>query len=231
MSKTVLEIESMVYCLSEDIACEKLASSVIVTRLQNIYSELQRNHYETSCRVGREDALEARVKELEGKARNRGKLARKVMTQRREIKGYIAEIEKLKAKLVHALDHPGHAALQNVLDVNRSLKIELAQVQAAVVQWVTYDGTEATRPDRRCNEFNIGTVMFFTPLGGGTTMTAVMRPFSACRFPADIDPEDVPDDFEPDEWVWQRVDKPEVVWLAKIGDRWAYLPMPPEASE
>lgn len=144
-----------------------------------------------------------------------------------------ARVKELELELAAAncLDAEASIGAKELMEENRRLKAELAEARAAAVRWVTYDGTEATRPDRRCSEFNIGTVMLNSPLGRGTTMVAVMRPFAACRFPSDLDPEDIPDDFEPDEWVWQRVDKPEVVWLASIGDRWACLPTPPAHFE
>jgi len=135
-----------------------------------------------------------------------------------------------RVKELEYLDGEASIGAKELMDENKRLQAELAQAEAAAVQWVEYDGTEVTRPKRWGNEFNIGAVMFFTPLCGGTVMVARMMPFSACRFPSDIDPEDIPDDFEPDEWVWQRVDKFDVVWLARPGDRWAYLPKPIEGE-
>lgn len=84
------------------------------------------------------------------------------------------------------------------------LESELAQARAAAVQWVTYDGTPETLP------------------GPGRWAMVILaghlEPLAAlCLLHIDLDCA----------MSWASSDKD---WLVSRGDRWAYLPTPPEAS-
>ncbi len=102
--------------------------------------------------------MEQRLKKA---TRNRGKLVRRVMNQRREIKNYIAEITKLKTALmgfVHegtkltkqlheAKGHPFAKSWQDLIfdlrldNMSRdSAATQIKTWKETAVNWVTYDG-------------------------------------------------------------------------------------------
>jgi len=84
------------------------------------------------------------------------------------------------------------------------LESELAQVQAAAVQWVTYTGEPKTLP-------GIGCTVLFDAGEDGSIVVYYRR--------------------SPDNRTWCHFEPGQDDFEVEIGDRWAYLPAPPEASK
>lgn len=100
-----------------------------------------------------------------------------------------------------------HRPLEAALEARvKELEAELAEAQAAAVQWVTYTGEPETLP-KMCGDY----VLVRHSKSPKTETSCLHR-------------------VTPDTYGWYAAGSRQYV-IAKPGDRWAYLPAPPEASE
>ena len=110
---------------------------------------------------------------------------------------------------------------------------ESLRAVSAAVHWVTYDGRPETLPPAEKNGM-ISDVIILHRAAEIKSIAATYRIFVNCHFPGDCST--LPDNFletgnRSQNMVWELAEEPYSKYCPEPGDRWAYLPTPPEAAE